>query len=172
VLIAYVVVDQTTRRPRSLRPPVSFGIAGALSIKWYHRRERCCSLYLNMVITNCVCRKCIECNIKRYRIVMSVSYKWYLTMTFCRWLCLVSFIYLCLFSHSGVQHILCCGILLFFLVLYTLCFQFLWIVNFWFPLRYSLTLIYNSLLSWSVRSEILFAFIWSVRLLALYLCPT
>jgi len=35
--------------------------------------------------------------------------------------------YLCLFAHSGVQHILCCVFLL-------LCFQFLWIVHFWLPL--------------------------------------
>jgi hypothetical protein len=46
--------------------------------------------------------------------------------------------------HSGVQHIivLCC-VLLFF-VLCILCCQFLWIVNFWLPLRYSLTFIYSN----------------------------
>ena len=38
--------------------------------------------------------------------------------------------YLCLFAHSGVQHILCCVFVLFFFVLCTLCKQFLWIVHF------------------------------------------
>ena len=40
---------------------------------------------------------------------------------------------------TGVQHILC-GVLFVF-VLYTLCCQFLWIVHFWLPLRYSITCI-------------------------------
>jgi hypothetical protein len=49
---------------------------------------------------------------------------------------------LCFFAHSGVQHILCCVFVLFFFVLCTLCFQFLWIVHsFGSPLRYSLTFI-------------------------------
>ena len=51
---------------------------------------------------------------------------------------------LCFFMHSGVQHILCCVFVLFFFVLCTLCFKFLWIVNFWLPLRYSLTFICSS----------------------------
>ena len=38
--------------------------------------------------------------------------------------------YFCLFAHSGVQHILCCVFVLFFFVLCTLCYQFLWIVLF------------------------------------------
>ena len=50
---------------------------------------------------------------------------------------------LCLLAHSGVQHILSCVFVLFFLVLYTLCCQFLWIVHFWLPYRYSLTFIFN-----------------------------
>ena len=41
--------------------------------------------------------------------------------------------YLCLFAHSGVQHILCCVFVLFFFVLCILCCQFLWIVYFWLP---------------------------------------
>ena len=48
--------------------------------------------------------------------------------------------YLCLFAHSGVQRILCCVFVLFVFVLCTLCYQFLWIVYFRLPLRYSLTL--------------------------------
>jgi hypothetical protein len=43
---------------------------------------------------------------------------------------------LCLFSHSGIQHILCCVFALFFFVLCTLRCQFLWIVHFWLPLQY------------------------------------
>ena len=50
--------------------------------------------------------------------------------------------YLCLFPYSGVQHILCCGFVLTFFVLCALWCQFLWIVNFWLPLRYYLTFIY------------------------------
>ena len=46
----------------------------------------------------------------------------------------VSFVrYLCLSSYC----------VLFFFVLYALCCQFIWIVNFWLP-QYSLTFIYNS----------------------------
>ena len=51
--------------------------------------------------------------------------------------------YLCLFVHCGVQHILCYVFVLFFFVLCTLCCQFLWIVHFWLPLRYSLTFIFT-----------------------------
>jgi hypothetical protein len=49
--------------------------------------------------------------------------------------------YLCLFAHSGVQRILCCVFVLFVFVLCTLCRQFLGIVYFWLPLRYSLTFV-------------------------------
>ena len=37
--------------------------------------------------------------------------------------------YLCLFAYSDLQHILCCVFALFFFVLCTLCYQFLWIVH-------------------------------------------
>ena len=47
-----------------------------------------------------------------------------------------------LFALSGVKHILCCVFVLFVFILCTLCCQFPWIVHFWFPLRYSLTLLY------------------------------
>ena len=47
--------------------------------------------------------------------------------------------YLCLFQHSGVQHILSCVLFFVFFVLCALCCQFLWIVHFVLPLRYSLT---------------------------------
>ena len=51
--------------------------------------------------------------------------------------------YLCLFVHSGVQHILCCDFCFVFLRL-RLCWQCLWIVHFWLPLRYPLKCIYYS----------------------------
>ena len=81
--------------------------------------------------------------------------------------------YLCLLAQSGVQHILCCVFVLFFLVLCTLCCQFLWIVHFWLPLLYSqtfiiyiLNLIFIMLAHWkkpplvkmSFNSDILFWF--------------
>jgi hypothetical protein len=53
--------------------------------------------------------------------MMFGSFVWYL-MPYLR--------YLCLFTHSGVQHILCCVFVLFVFVLCTLCCQFLWIVRF------------------------------------------
>jgi hypothetical protein len=49
--------------------------------------------------------------------------------------------YFCLFAYSDAQYILCCVFVLFFFVLCTLCSQFLRIVHFWLPLRYSLTFI-------------------------------
>ena len=48
---------------------------------------------------------------------------------------------LCLFAHSGDQHILFCVFIWFFVALCTLCCQFLCIVHFLLPLRYSLTFI-------------------------------
>ena len=46
--------------------------------------------------------------------------------------------YLCLFAYSAVQHILCCVFVLFALVLYTICCQFLWVVCFFIvPLLFS-----------------------------------
>jgi hypothetical protein len=47
--------------------------------------------------------------------------------------------YLCLFTYSGGQHILCCVCLRL-----RLRYQFLWIVHFVLPLRYSLTSIFTS----------------------------
>jgi hypothetical protein len=47
-----------------------------------------------------------------------------------------------LVANSGVRHILCYVFALFVFVLCTLCWQFLWIVHFLSPLRYSLTFSY------------------------------
>jgi hypothetical protein len=55
---------------------------------------------------------------------------------------LISYLhYLCLFVYSGVQHTLCCILVLFFFVLCTLCCQILWIVHSWLSLPYSLKFI-------------------------------
>ena len=51
--------------------------------------------------------------------------------------------YMCLSAYNGFQHIVCCVFALFVSVMCTLCCQFLWIVHFWLPLRYSLTFIYS-----------------------------
>jgi hypothetical protein len=53
-------------------------------------------------------------------------------------------LYLCLFAHSGVQHILCCVFVLFFFTLCALSCQCLWIVHYWLPLRCSLKFIWQS----------------------------
>ena len=72
-----------------------------------------------------------------------------------------------LFVHSGVQHVLLfcflscvpyvtsfSGLFLFFFVLCTVYYQFLWIVHFWLALLYSLTFIYILLIGvdgWGIR---------------------
>ena len=50
--------------------------------------------------------------------------------------------YLCVFTYSGVQHILGCVFVLFFVVFRILCCQFIWIVHFGLPLWYYLSFIY------------------------------
>ena len=42
----------------------------------------------------------------------------------------VHVLFTCLFAHSVVQHILCCGFVFFFFLLCTLCSKFLWIFHF------------------------------------------
>jgi len=49
--------------------------------------------------------------------------------------------YMCFLVHSSVQHILCCVFILCFVVLCTLCCQFLWTVHVRLPFWYSLTFI-------------------------------
>ena len=68
----------------------------------------------------------------------------------CGWFCLQLFVgwilsylcYMCLFAHSGVQHILCCVFVSFFFVLYCQCF---WVVHFLLSLQNSLTFIQKTL---------------------------
>ena len=48
--------------------------------------------------------------------------------------------YFCL-CICGVQHIMCCVLVLFDFVLCTICCQFLWIVHLLLPLRFSLAVI-------------------------------
>jgi hypothetical protein len=57
--------------------------------------------------------------------------------------------YLCFLVYSGVQHILCCIFVLFYFVLCTPYCQFLWIVHFWLPLRYSCKLDIYGFIAWS-----------------------
>ena len=58
--------------------------------------------------------------------------------------------YMRLFAYFNVQHKLWCSFALFFFVLSTLCYQFLYIVHFWLPLRYSLTfIIYKSIVTFT-----------------------
>ena len=51
--------------------------------------------------------------------------------------------YLCLLTHSGVQHISCCAFVLFFFVFLFSMFPFSWGFPFWVPLQYSLMFIYT-----------------------------
>jgi len=69
--------------------------------------------------------------------------------------------YLCLFAYSGVLHILCCVFVLFVLVLCTPCCQFLWIVHFWLPLRYSLTFILHVCIGFCDFYCFVFFVIWT-----------
>ena len=93
---------------------------------WVHRS--CCSIFsfLCCVLKIVVCHSGQTKDHKTIRFVFT-----------CR--CLSYLRYLCLLTYSGVQHTLCCVFALFVFVLYTLCCQFLWIVHFWLPVRYSLT---------------------------------
>jgi hypothetical protein len=63
--------------------------------------------------------------------------------------------YLRLFSYSGVQHILCCFLALFFFVLCVLCCRVLWNVHFLLSLRYSLAFIYKNVIIAGYLTEIL-----------------
>ena len=58
-------------------------------------------------------------------------------------------------EYTGVQHILCCVVVLFVFVLCTLCWQFLWIVHFWLPLRYSLKFIHKHVIVLNILFSIL-----------------
>ena len=54
--------------------------------------------------------------------------------------------YVCLFAYSGIQHILlCCGFVLFVIVLCAQCCQRLWMVHSSLLLRFSLTFMYQPL---------------------------
>jgi hypothetical protein len=99
----------------------------------------------------CVCLRMVMSIILSYQMFIRSEFRVVMSATMFRsslspvvW-GLVSYLhYLCLFAYSGVQHILRCG---FFslsssCVLCTQCCQFLWIVHFWLPLRFSLTVIF------------------------------
>ena len=85
--------------------------------------------------------------LSEFRVVMSV------TITALKWCSVRPYLqmfvgelifylrYLCLFVYSLVQHILYCVFALFFCVWCAICCQFPWIVYFWLPLGYCLTII-------------------------------
>ena len=109
-----------------------------------------CLLYFVVVVLSCCASLCSE-----FRVVMSLTISSW--KRFSVRLCLQLFVgglmscfrYLCLFTYSGVQHILCSVFVLFVVVLCTLCCQFLWIVHCWLPIRYSLTFIVSHF-SWTL----------------------
>ena len=76
-----------------------------------------------MSVTICTCKRC---SVRLYLQLFVVGLMSYLR-------------YLCLFSYSGVQHILCYVFVFLDFVLCTLCCQFLWIVYFCSSLRRFLT---------------------------------
>ena len=63
--------------------------------------------------------------------------------------------YMCLFTYSGVQYILCFVFVLFFFVLCVLCCCVLWNVHFSLSLRYSLAFIYKIVIIAGHLTEIL-----------------
>ena len=71
-----------------------------------------------------------------FRVVMSVMISGWKRCSVCIYLQLIVgglifyLRYLYLFGYGGLQHMLCCVFALFFFVLCTLCYQFLWIVFF------------------------------------------
>jgi len=88
----------------------------------------------------CACTFWVPCCDVRYDFQINAMFGSSLPPVVCRRA--VSYLrYLCLFAHNGVQHILCCVFVFFFLVLCIPCCQFLWIVHLWLPFRYSLTFI-------------------------------
>jgi hypothetical protein len=82
----------------------------------------------------------LPCNIKRN------SYTHLMLMSYLR--------YLCLFAYSGVQHILCCFLFCFVSLRLVLCWQFLWIVYFWLPLRYVVTIVEIQCLAWNRHNNV------------------
>ena len=65
------------------------------------------------------------------------------------------------YLYSFAHHILCCGcgIGLFFFVLCTLCWQFLWIFHFWLP-----PLVFSNVYLWAKRCRLLHVFALSIYL--------
>ena len=86
----------------------------------------CCSI---------MCHYVLCCDV-RYDLHINTMFGFLLPPVVCR-RAHALFTFLCLLAYSGVQHILCCVFVLFFFVLCTICCQFLWIVHFWLPFRYS-----------------------------------
>ena len=100
----------------------------------------CCSFPRLCVVLSCVFTFWVMCWEVRYDFQIKTVHLYLQLFVWGRGF-MSSLHYLVLLVHSGVQHILFCVFVLFFLVLCTLCCGFLLIVHFWFPLRYSLTFI-------------------------------
>ena len=95
-------------------------------------------LYVFCVVLLCVCTFWVPCCDVRYDFHIETIFGSSLHPVVCR-----GFMsYLRLLTDSKVQHMLRSVFVLFFFVLCTLCCQFLWIFDFWFSLRYSLTFIF------------------------------
>ena len=100
-------------------------------------------LFIFCVVLICVFTYWVPC----YNVVMSVaisvckrcSVRLYLQLFVQGHVLLRLFMFVCV--QWWPTHMLCCGFALVFLVLCTLCGQFLWIVHYWLPLRYYLTLV-------------------------------
>ena len=103
----------------------------------------CCCFFLLFFIVFSVVLLCVltfwvsSCGV-RYGLHIKTMFGSYWSSVICKRDHVLSTLFV-LFSYSGVQHKLC-SVFVFF-VLCTLCCQFLWIVHFWLPLRYSLTFI-------------------------------
>ena len=100
----------------------------------------CCSSFEGFfcVVILCVFTFCVPCCDVRYDFRIKTMFGSSLPPIVCRWF-MSYWRYLCLFAYSGVQHILRC---VFIFVFCTLCCQFLWVVQVWLPIRYSLPFIY------------------------------
>jgi hypothetical protein len=98
----------------------------------------CVYYYLNMFDDPGFVLSCYVSLCSVFRVVISVTisaWKRYSVRLYLQLSCLITLFVL--------VYILCCIFVLFVLILCTLCCQFLWIVHFWLPLRYSLAFIYS-----------------------------
>ena len=123
---SFIISDKNTIREPLSWPP--FLVVSVLLIVLVF-----CPIMCLYVLSSC-------CDVRYFFCIKRCSVRFYLQLFVGG---LMSYLlYLCLFVHSGVHHILCCVLVLFFFVLCTICCQFLWIVHVWLSLQYSLMFIY------------------------------